>query len=326
MRGVLSFVSALLLVCFSLSTAIAGPVIDRVKARGAVRCGGVERPGLAFPDGHGHWKGLEVDVCRAVAVAVLGAPDRIEFHAYENPEGFEAVRNQQDDIFFLTGSEIVRQNLAGKVLPGPTVFVESQNVMVSDKSAVRDVADLAGDSICYMIGSPEEQSLNACFAGLHKQFFHRAFSEYGEMVDTYQVQNCHALAGEITYLAATRLDHGVNHLTSRILSQALAAYPIMSATGLTDAKWSAIVAWTVDTLISAERPKTPWSNSGAQAMPVLAPELGLGKGWQERVVKALGTYAELFARNLGSQSALKLDRGLNANQVNGGLLLAPFVQ
>jgi general L-amino acid transport system substrate-binding protein len=322
----LSVAAALLCVCFSIAPARAGSVLDRVKARGVVRCGGVERPGLAFADGHGHWKGLEVDVCRAVAEAVLGAPERIQFHVYEGPKGFEAVRNQQDDIFFLTGSEIVGHKLAGSVLPGPTVFVESQNVMVADKSAVHHVADLAGDSICYMIGNPEEQSLNACFAGLHKQFFHRAFSEYGEMVDTYQVQNCHALAGEITYLAATRLDHGVNKLSSRILAEPLSTYPVMSATGVSDAKWSAIVFWTMDTLISAERPQTTWSNGGADAMPVVAPELGLGKGWQDRVLKAVGNYGDIFARNLGKQSVFKLDRGLNANQVNGGLLMAPFAQ
>ncbi len=320
------FLLSLLFVCFSVTAAVAGSVMDRVKARGVVRCGGVERPGLAMADGHGHWKGLEVDVCRAVAVAFLGDPDRLEFHAYASSKDFDAVRNQKDDIFFLTGSEIVRHNLADKVLPGPTVFVESQNVMVTDTSTFHKVADLAGQSVCYMIGSPEEESLNAYFAGLHKRFFHRAFSEYGEMVDTYQVQNCKALAGEITYLAATRLDPGVNHISSRILPQSLSAYPVMAATGVSDTKWSAIVAWTVDTLISAERPATPWSNSGAQAMPVFAPGLGLAKGWQDHVLKTVGNYADIFARNLGEKSPLKLDRGFNANQVNGGLLLAPFNQ
>lgn len=322
----LSFLLAFLFVCCSLSAAVAGPVINRVKARGAVYCGGVERPGLALPDGHGHWKGLEVDVCRAVAAAVLGSPEHIVFHAYKMPKDFDAVRNHKDDLFFLTGSEIAKHGLAGDVLPGPAVFVESQNVMVTAKSPVRHVADLAGDSICYMIGNPEEQSLDAYFARLHKHFFHRAFSEYGEMVDTYEVQNCHALAGEITYLADARLDPGINDISSRILPEALSVYPVMAATGVSDAKWSAIVAWTVDTLISAERPESEWSNSGAEAMPVVAPELGLGKGWQQRVLKAVGNYGDIFARNLGKKSPFKLDRGLNANQVNGGLLLAPFLQ
>ena len=132
---ILSILLTMLLVCCSISDAMAGSVVERVKARGFVRCGSVERPGLAGPDGHGGWTGLEVDVCRAVAAAVLGSPERIEYHAYEAPKDFDAVRNQQDDIYFLTGSEIAKQKLAGKVLPGPTVFVESQAVMVPVNSA-----------------------------------------------------------------------------------------------------------------------------------------------------------------------------------------------
>ena len=100
----------------------------------------------------------------------------------------------------------------------------------------------------------------------------------------------------------------------------------MAATGVSDAKWSAIVAWTVDTLISAQRPETAWSNTGAKAMPVVAPELGLGEGWQDRVLKAVGNYGDILARNLGDKSPLKLDPGFNENQVKGGFLLAPFAQ
>ncbi|MGC9195991.1 MAG: hypothetical protein ACP5IL_11120 [Syntrophobacteraceae bacterium] len=322
----LSFVLALYFVCCSTSLCLAGSVINRVKARGVVCCGGSERPGLAFEDARGHWKGLEVDVCRAVADAVLGSPDRIQFHGYVTPKGFDTARKQKDDICFLTGTEIANHQMAGKVLPGLTVFVESQNVMVTTNSSVRHLAGLAGDSICYMTGSPAEQSLDAYFAGIHKHFSHRAFSEFGEMNDTYRVQNCHALAGDITYLASVRLNPGINHISSRILPESLATYPVLAATPVLDAKWSAIVAWTVDTLISAERPETKWSNTGAAAMPVVAPELGLAKGWQTRVLQAVGNYRDIFARNLGTKSPLKLECGFNANQVNGGLLLAPFLQ
>ena len=100
----------------------------------------------------------------------------------------------------------------------------------------------------------------------------------------------------------------------------------MAATGTTDAKWSAIVAWTVDMLISAERPETQRYAGGAGAMPVAAPELGLDKGWQSRVLAAVGNYGDIFEQNLGKGSRLKIDRGLNVNQFRGGLLLAPFLE
>ena len=131
---------------------------------------------------------------------MLGSPERIEYHAYETPKDFDAVRNQQDDIYFLTGSEIEGQKPAGKVLPGPTVFVESHAVMAPVNSAAQHVDDLAGNSICFMIGSPVERTLNAYFYTLHKNWFRLGFTEDGEMNDAYNAQSCHAVAGEITYI------------------------------------------------------------------------------------------------------------------------------
>ncbi len=312
--------------CCSISNATAGVVIDRVKARGVVRCGSVERPGLADRDGHGRWAGLEVDICRAVASAVLGSPERVEYHAYDLPKDFDAVRKQKDDLFFLTGSEIEEQKLAGEVLPGPTVFVESHGVMVSSRSDAHHLRDLADDSICFLIGSPVERSLEAYFESIRKNWNRRAFSEDGEMVDTYTARNCHAIAGEITSLASIRLEKNAKHLSSRILPETTADFPVMAATGTGDGQWSSVVAWTVHTLISGERPETSWYPGGAGAMPVTAPKLGLDKGWQHRVLTAVGNYGDIFERNLGKGSPLKLDRGLNANHLDGGLLLSPFLE
>ena len=321
-----SFLLVMLTVCCSVSVAMAGPVIDRVKARGVVRCGSVERPGLASATGQGRWTGLNVDVCRGIAAAVLGSPDRIEYHEYETPKQFDDVRNEVDDVYFLTGSEIAEQKLAGKVVPGPTVFVETHAVMVSSTSSAYNVGDLAGNTICFIIGSLTERSINAYFGALHKNWLRMPYSEDGEMNDAYNVQRCHAIAGEITTLAETRLDRGVNKISSRFLPEPLSVFPIIAATGTTDAQWSALVAWTVDTLISAERPETQWYAGGAGAMPVAAPELGLDKGWQSRVLAAVGNYGDIFEQNLGKGSRLKIDRGLNVNQFRGGLLLAPFLE
>ncbi len=310
----------------SISSAGAVSIVERVKVRGSVRCGSVARPGLASLDNKGRWYGLNVDVCRAIASAVVGSPDRVEYHSYDTPNDFDTIRNRQDDVYFLTGSEIETQKLAGRVVPGPTVFVESNAVMVPFTSTVRHVSALAGDSICFLIGSSAERSLEAYFDALHQNWIRQAFSEDGEMVDAYNVQSCHAIAGESTTLASSRLDSGVNRLSSRILPEPLVAFPIMATTGTDDAQWSAIVAWTVDTLLSAERPETRWYAGGAGAMPISALELGLDKDWQRRVLKAVGNYGDIFERHLGKGSSLKLDRGLNANQFRGGLLLSPLLE
>lgn len=327
-RGRTRALSALLvvLIVWLPSSAGAGSILERVKARGTVRCGSARRPGLADTDGRGRLAGLNVDVCRAVAAAVLGSPDRIEYHEYKTPKQFDAVRNQQDDVFFLTGSEINDQHLAGKIVPGPAVFMESHNVMVPSASVVSHVGDLAGEKICFLTGSTTERSLSAYFDTLHKSWLHVPFSEEGEMNDAYSAQRCGAVAGELTSLAATRGEPGVRGPASRILPEPLSVFPVVAATGTNDGQWSAIVAWTVITLISGERPETPWYAGGTHAMPVSAPELGLDREWQRRVLSAVGNYGVLFERHLGKGSRLKLDRGLNANQSGGGLLLCPFLE
>jgi general L-amino acid transport system substrate-binding protein len=311
--------------CFAVSVQ-AGSVVDRIKARGYVRCAAAVRPGLAYTDRSGRWHGLEVDICRGVATAVVGSQDRISFSQYDTPKQYEAAGNGTDDLYFLTAMEIVNNGLVGKVLPGPTVFVESDRVLVPDAALVRHVADLAGDSICFMIASSSEHSLNTYFDGLHKSFDRRPFSEDGEMNDSYNSQHCHSVAGEITTLAVTRLSRQNPHMGGRILPEPLTVFPIIAATGTQDGQWSALVAWTIHTLISAERPETKWYAGGVRAMPIEAPELGLDKNWQERVVKAAGNYGDIFERNLGKRSPLKLKRGFNANQINGGLLLSLFIE
>lgn len=302
----------------------AEPTIDRVRSRGVLLCGGVARPGLAENHGVG-WTGLEIDLGRAVATAVLGSADRVEFHLYANDADFTE-GTQTDDVLFLTGSEIVAHGLAGQIVPGPTVFVEAQGVMVPGNSVIHHLTDLTDHTVCFLIGSPGERALNAFFQGRGPNFFRRPFSEVGEMVDAYSAQNGEVLVGEVTDLAAVRTEDAVRPLESRILPETLENYPIIAATGTADGRWSSLVAWTIHALVSGERPETPWFSGGAQAMPIDALKLGLTKGWQTKVLQEVGTYGELFDRNLGSGSALHLDRGTPKNRLETGLILSPFVE
>jgi general L-amino acid transport system substrate-binding protein len=320
-----SVLSIVLLFLGSTASAQTAHVAERVKARGTVRCGSVERPGLAQQDGNGHWRGLEVDVCRAIATAVLGSPDKFAYRTYETPKEFDAVREQQDDVFFLSGMEIHDQKLAGSLVPGPTIYVESHGVMVPASSPVRHVADLPGQGVCFVIGTSSERSLSAYLEKAPKPWLRHPFSEEGEMTDAYNAQKCHAVAGEITTLASYRLNPGVNRLESRILPEQTTSFPLIAATGTNDGKWALAVAWTIATLISGERPETNWYAGGSGAMPIAAPDAGLDKGWQRRVLAAVGHYGDIFERNLGKGSPFQLERGLNANQLYGGLILSPFL-
>lgn len=317
LAGVLAVVSA--------APAWTGGVLDRVRAEGIVRCGAGERPGFAWAGADGRVAGLAADLCRAVAVAVLGPQGRVRFHLYGAARGYDAVRNGADDLFFLSGTEIVEEGLAPSVLQGPAVFIEALALMVPEASAARRLEDLAGASLCFMVGSGAQRALEAAAERQHVGFARLGFQESVEMLDAYDVRRCRAVAGEVTQLAAMRLDSGVNHLASRILPQPLALYPVLAATGTGDGQWAALVAWVMDALVLADAPRTAWRAPGADALPLPAEALGLREHWRDEVTAALGTYGDMVRRNLGAGSVLKLPPGPNAPWPNG-LLLPPYAE
>ncbi len=307
-----SFATALLLSsAFGVGHANAS-VLERVKAEGVLHCGGAERPGLASLGAGDKWTGLNVEICQAIAVAVLGPDARYDWQEYTTPKDYDSVRQAKDEVFFLTGSEIVEQKLTGNVIPGPAVYYQSHSIMVPEDSPAKHVADLAGKKICFLIGGGPQRSLEAVFEAKHLDFLRLSFTEQGEMTDSYDVRLCDALADEQTELAETRQHRGVNNLTSRILPEALDTFPILASSSVEDGQWAAIVAWTVHSLIRAETREGSWRADGVAALPIDGPALGLAKDWQAQVIKAVGSYADIYGRTLGDATGLNLARGPNA--------------
>jgi general L-amino acid transport system substrate-binding protein len=192
--------------------------------------------------------------------------------------------------------------------------------MAPAESSVQHLSDLAGQSICFSILQPAQYHLDRWFAERHLDYIRTGFQEDGEMNDGYTVRYCKALAGEITTLADTRATAKGALSKDRFLPETLAAYPIVAATPVKDGEWASIVAWTIQTLIAAEAQETKYSVGGIKTLPIEAPELGLAPDWQQRLVGLVGTYRDLYDRNLGDKSELKIPRGLNASIVDGGAL------
>jgi general L-amino acid transport system substrate-binding protein len=267
-----------------------------------------------------------LDLCHAVGAAVLGPGGKIAFTAHEGDLSYEAARSGDEDVSFVSGSEIIGEKLAGAVLPGPVIFYETTGVMVPQASPVRSLADLAGRPICFEQGSNAHRHLEAWFEAHRLSFQRMGYQEVEEMRDAYNAQACVALAGETTTLAEAALDRGVKGIESRIIGEPLAAFPILAASPIKDGEWATIIAWTVATLIRAEAPHLDWAAGGLDAIPVDAPEIGLDKGWQKRVIEATGSYADIFRRNLGAASRYRLPRGLNAPLSEGGMLVVPYLE
>jgi general L-amino acid transport system substrate-binding protein len=310
--------------CFGLTApAHAGSVLDRVRANHVVRCGATARPGLADAESAA---GLFTDLCRAISAAVLGPTAPVAFRVYDADVDYDAVRQNTDDVFFLDATEVAAQHLAGKVLPGPTVYIETITVMVKDGDPAHSLADLTGKPICFMLGGNAQRNLEAWFAARNLPFVRMGYQENGEMTDAFDSGVCRGLAGETTTLAGLRLGADGRPAGGRILPDTLTMFPILALTGTADAQWSAVVAWTMDTLIAAEAPTQDWSAGGVDALPLALPELGLPDDWQRRVIATVGSYAAIYGRHLGEASPLKLPPGPNASWRNSGLMLAPHAE
>jgi len=325
MRASASLVLSLLLICAG-GPAVAGPTLDRIRAEKVLRCGGVERPGLVEIEPEGKAHGLELDLCRALASVVLGSNGRLEFTRYDSEKAFAAARAGHDDVMFLTGRELVENGLTGQVIPGPAIFVERTAVAVPEASSVRHLEELADKPICFSLGGHAEFHLHGWFAASKLGFTPMGFREDVEMNDAFKVGYCQGLAGESTALAETVHSADMGGKASRLLPESLAAFPILATSGTQDGEFAALVAWTVETLKRADAPESYWVRGGVESMPIEAPALGLQKGWQKRLVDLVGTYAQMFDRNLGAQSELKLERGLNGGVGEQGAFAPPYVE
>jgi len=305
------------------SSTHAGPIVDRIKASGVIRCGGVPRPGLAgrSADGSGA-AGLYLDLCRAIGAALLDENGKFEFHPYGSGKGFERVGDGADDLSFLDGSDIADHRLAARISLGPAVYFVSTTAMVHGDSDVRTLSDLAGKSICFYQGSTAQMDLEGFMAGRGLNFARMAYTEQGELDDAYDARICGAVVGEAGALAAARLMESAE-TPSRILAEPFATIPVFAATPASDPQWTAIVAWAIFALQRAELAASPWAASGVDSLAVQGPDLGLADDWAKRVVGAAGTYADIYARNLGDRSPLKLPRGANATAERGGLFVTP---
>jgi general L-amino acid transport system substrate-binding protein len=305
------------------SPAHAGPIVDRIKSSGVIRCGGVPRPGLVGQSPDGAPSGLYLDLCRAIGAALLGPEGRIEFHPYDSDKAFARVTDSADDLFFLDGSDIADHRLAGAVTSGPAVYFVSTATMVHGPAPIQLLSDLAGKSICFYQGDNAHLNLEALMADRRLDYVRMGYMEYGELHDAYNSGVCDAQVGESGDLAAAGLEEHAAP-ASRILIAPLATFPVFTATPASDPQWSAIVAWSTFALQRAELPATSWTPTGLKSLGIDGRDLGLAEDWTKRVVGAAGSYAEMYTRNLGEGSPLKLPRGPNAPAELGGLFVTPF--
>ena len=237
------------LVFAAASPAAAGRMEDQVKRDGILRCAATERPGYAGIEAD-QPTGRAADLCRAVATTVLGTGGRYALRLLDLDSDFDRVRSGEVELAFLEPRLVSEHDLAALLTPLSEAYQDSFAVLVPQTPAPGRLADLGGQTICFMIGDPVWPMLQDGLAGRDVSFRPFGFSEEVEMKDAYNVGRCAAMAGVASTLDEPRADGGVRHLRSQRITEPLGPDPVFAMVPSGDAEWAEVVRRSIDRELS----------------------------------------------------------------------------
>ena len=298
-------------------------------ATGALRCGVVTAAeDWNKAETHGNVSAFGVDVCKALLAATLTAPGQASLTTFpDTNEGLQALHDGRIDV--LAGATPSPTNRAVyQVAFAPPLFIDGVGFLVNRHAGIAKAAELADKSVCFIASTPAEQVLDAHAGTLRFRPF--PFEEMGEMEDAFERGHCDAMVGDISQLAATRAQFRSNATDFVLLPERFSLDPLAPAYRAGDAHWGLIVETTVQALLSAEadgitrarvaHDKDPAVRAWLAASRGPGRVLGLDDAWSQRMIAAVGNAGEIFDRDLGAQSPLRLPRERSALWSAGGLL------
>ncbi|MFN4158069.1 MAG: amino acid ABC transporter substrate-binding protein [Gemmobacter sp.] len=327
-------------VCLAGSGVAFAGTLDDVKARGKVICGVTQGvPGFSNPDDKGNWTGFDVDICRAVAAAVLGNADAVKYTPLSNTERFTALQSGEVDILSRTTTRTLNRDTALGLNFAPTVFYDGQGFMVRESSGLKSAMELNGAAVCVSAGSTTELNLADFFTANGMTYNPVRFEKADEVLAAYDAGRCDVYTSDLSGLAARRLvmQNPAEHV---MLPETISKEPLAPVVRHGDDQWFDVVTWTVYALIGAEEMGITQANI-AEMKETGNPDvkrllggsetsigewLGLDNDWAVRALGAVGNYGELWARHLGPDTPLKIERGLNELYTNGGIQYAPPIK
>ncbi|MFZ4640197.1 MAG: amino acid ABC transporter substrate-binding protein [Nodosilinea sp.] len=324
------------------ATATAKSRLTTIKERGKLICG-VEGtiPGFSFVDSSGKYSGLDVDICRAVAAAVFGTSDdidsKIEYRNLDSTARFPALQNGEVDMLSRNTTWTISRDAAGGngLEFAPTTFYDGQGVMVSKASGIKKFADLNGKSVCVETGTTTELNLASRAKEAGITINEVKFQDSNAAAAAYTEGRCEGFTSDRSQLAAKRT--GLPKPEDNILlEEVLSKEPLGPVTVNNDSAWFDVVKWVTFGLFQAEefgitqaniseklKDPSPDIQNFLGVEGELGQQLGLSKDFMVHAIKATGNYGEIFERNVGAKSPLKIDRGLNKLWSKGGLVYSP---
>jgi len=323
---------------FSTEAATA-QTLKTVKDRGLLSCGVSQGlPGFSLPDDKGNWTGLDVDVCRAIAAAVLNDPAKIKFVPLSAKDRFTALQSGEIDVLSRnTTWTLSRDTSLGANFTGVTYY-DGQGFMVKKSLKVNSALELNSASVCVQTGTTTEQNLADYFKGNNMKYEVIAFGTNDEAIKAYESGRCDVFTTDVSGLYSDRLKlaNAADHV---VLPEVISKEPLGPMVRHGDDQWFDIVKWTLFAMITAEELGITQKNVDEMAKSTkpemkrvfgtdgnLGEQLGLTKDWVSRIVKAVGNYGEAFDRNVGAGSKLGIARGINALWNKGGIQYAPPIR
>jgi general L-amino acid transport system substrate-binding protein len=314
--------------------------LSDVKARGKLLCGvnsGLQ--GFAAKGADGAWAGFDVDYCKALAAAVLGDATKVEFVGLSAQDRFEKLKSGAVDILARNTTWTMERETKFPFLFVGASYYDGQGFMVTKLSGVTSVFNMSQAAICFVNGTTTQANVDDFFKGRDMTYTAKNFDKPEDALAAYEKGECDAYTTDQSQLYALRLklakpgDHN-------ILPEVISKEPLGPAVRAGDDQWYTIARWTLFALINAEelelrgagvvdakaKAKVPALRRLIGLEGTLGVDLGLDADWAARAIAAAGNYGEIFERNLGENTDLKIARGLNALWNNGGIQYAPPVR
>ncbi len=318
----------------SASVATAGETLDAVKAKGFVQCGVSQGlPGFSNPDDQGNWTGLDVDFCRAMAAAVLGDADAVKFTPLSAKVRFTALTSGEIDVLSRNTTWTMSRDTDFGEFVGVNYY-DGQGFMVPKSLGVASATELSGAAVCTNTGTTTELNVADYFRANKMDYTVVAFEKADEVVAAYDAGRCDVYTTDRSGLAAqrTKLSKPDDHM---VLPEIISKEPLGPLVRHGDNEWGDIARWSLNCMINAEEMGVSSANVGDMATSSnpgikrlvgaegdLGSKIGLDNAFCGNIIASVGNYAESYDRNVGPDTPLKLERGVNALWSQGGVLYA----
>jgi general L-amino acid transport system substrate-binding protein len=318
------------------ATAQAAATFDKVKQAGQIVCGvNTGLAGFAQPDNQGRYTGLDVDICKALAAAVFGDAGKVKYVPLTAQQRFTALQSGEVDLLSRNTTWTLLRDTDLGLNFAAVVFYDGQGFMVPKKLGVKSAKELGGATVCVQPGTTTELNLADYFRANKMQFKPVVIEKLDEVENAFFSGRCDAYTTDRSGLAATRAARAPNPDDYVILPEVISKEPLAPAVRQGDDQWNDVVRWVIYALFEAEEKGVTSKNVDEMTKsddpvikrllgvtPGMGKALGVDEKWAYNAIKAVGNYGEIFERNVGEGSPLKLDRGPNNLWTQGGLIYA----